>query len=172
FSVFQSVSDTWALDQLFPIVPVTRLAEEPTERATLCDITCDSDGQIDKFVDLRDVKLALELHAVNSDPYYLAIPLVGAYQESLSMHHNLLGKANEAHFLVDEAGRPHMDKVIRGETLRQVLAGAGYDGDLLEEKLREAVRAAEAQSKISAEEGITLRDNYKVSLDGYTYMEE
>ena len=104
----------------FPILPVTRLNEEPTERATLCDITCDSDGQIDKFVDLRDVKQALELHGVNSEPYYLAMTLIGAYQESLGMNHNLLGSVNEAHFLLDDAGRPHLDKVIRGESLGEV----------------------------------------------------
>lgn len=172
FSVFQSVTDTWALDQLFPVIPITRLTEEPTERATLCDITCDSDGQIDKFVDLRDVKQALELHAINSEPYYLAIPLVGAYQESLSTHHNLLGKANEAHILIDDAGRPHLDKVIRGETLGHVLADAGYDTATLQERFREAVRAAEAQSKITPEEGAELRDRFRASLEDYTYVED
>jgi len=172
FSVFQSVSDTWALDQLFPIIPVARLTEEPTEQATLCDITCDSDGQIDKFVDLRDVKQTLELHSVNSEPYYLAIPFVGAYQDSLGMHHNLLGKVNEAHYLLDDAGRPHIDKVIRGETLGQVLATAGYEGTVLQDKFREMVRSAEAQSKVTLEEAAELRDNFRASLDSYTYLED
>jgi arginine decarboxylase len=172
FSVFQSVPDTWALDQLFPILPVTRLVEEPTERGTLCDITCDSDGQIDKFVDLRDVKLALELHGVGFDPYYLAIPLVGAYQESLSMHHNLLGTANEAHFLVDEGGRPHLDRVFRGENIGQVLADAGYETNALTEKFKEMVRSAEAQSKITGDEGARLREDFLASLDDYTFMED
>jgi arginine decarboxylase len=172
FSVFQSTPDAWALDQLFPIIPVSRLTEEPTERATLCDITCDSDGQIDKFVDLRDVKQALELHGVNSEPYYLAIPLVGAYQESLGMDHNLLGSANEAHVLVDDAGRPHLDKVVRGESLGQVLAGAGYDAQSLEEGIRQVAKSAEEQGKIAVEERETLVGSFMSALDSYTYLEE
>jgi arginine decarboxylase len=172
FSVFQSTPDSWALDQLFPIIPINRLTEEPTERATLCDITCDSDGQIDKFVDLRDVKQALELHGVNSDPYYLAIFLVGAYQESLGMNHNLLGSVNEAHFLVDDAGRPHIDKVIRGESLGQVLATAGYNTQDLVDSLRAMTQAAEAQSKITTEERENLRESYQSALDSYTYLED
>jgi arginine decarboxylase len=172
FSVFQSTPDAWALDQLFPIIPVTRLNEEPTERATLCDITCDSDGQIDKFVDLRDVKQALELHGVNSESYYLAIPLVGAYQESLGMDHNLLGSANEAHILVDDAGRPHLDKVVRGESLGQVLAGAGYDAQGLEEGIRQISKSAENQGKLTAEEREALVGSFMAALDSYTYLEE
>jgi arginine decarboxylase len=172
FSVFQSTPDAWALDQLFPIIPVTRLNEEPTERSTLCDITCDSDGQIDKFVDLRDVKQALELHGVNSEPYYLAIPLVGAYQESLGMDHNLLGSANEAHILVDDAGRPHLDKVVRGESLGQVLAGAGYDAQSLEEGIRQVAKSAEEQGKIADEERETIVGSFMSALDSYTYLEE
>jgi len=172
FSVFQSTPDAWALDQLFPIIPVNRLNEEPTERATLCDITCDSDGQIDKFVDLRDVKQALELHGVNSEPYYLAIPLVGAYQESLGMNHNLLGSANEAHILVDDAGKPHLDKVIRGESLRQVLAGAGYDAQILEEGIRQAAKSAEGQGKVTVEEREALVGSFMSALSSYTYLEE
>jgi len=172
FSVFQATPDAWALDQLFPIVPVTRLTEEPTERATLCDITCDSDGQIDKFIDLRDVKQALELHGGINDSYYLAIPLVGAYQESLGMNHNLLGSANEAHFLVDDAGRAHLDRVVRGQNLSQVLASAGYDSQSLVEGLQQMVSTAEAQGKVSAEEAGALAEFYQSTLDAYTYLED
>jgi arginine decarboxylase len=172
FSVFQSAPDTWALDQLFPILPVTRLNEEPTERATLCDITCDSDGQIDKFVDLRDVKQALELHGVNSDPYYLAIPLIGAYQESLGMNHNLLGTANEAHILVDDAGRPHLDKIIRGESLGQVLKMAGYEEASLAEGFRTVIQSAEAQGRLTSEQASDLIGSYQNTLDSYTYLED
>jgi arginine decarboxylase len=172
FSVFQSTPDAWALDQLFPIIPVTRLNEEPTERATLCDITCDSDGQIDKFVDLRDVKQALELHSVNSEAYYLAIPLVGAYQESLGMHHNLLGSANEAQFLVDDAGRPHLDKVIRGESLSQVLNSAGYEPQLLAEGFRQMLQSSDEQAKLSPLDKEALSQSYQATLDSYTYLED
>jgi arginine decarboxylase len=172
FSVFQAAPDTWALDQLFPILPVTRLNEEPTERATLSDITCDSDGQIDKFVDLRDVKQALELHGVNSEPYYLAIPLIGAYQESLGMNHNLLGSANEVHFLVDDSGRAHLDKVVRGESLGQVLAAAGYDRQALTDAFRQVVKVAEGQGKVGAEQAEDLNQSYQSTLDSYTYLED
>ncbi len=172
FSVFQATPDAWALDQLFPIMPVNRLNEEPTERATLCDITCDSDGQIDKFVDLRDVKQTLELHGVNSEPYYLAIPLVGAYQESLGMNHNLLGSANEAHFVVDDAGRPHLEKVIRGDSLAQVLTTAGYEPQNLVESFRDIVRSSEGQAKITPEEAESLCESYQSTLDSYTYLED
>jgi len=172
FSVFQSTPDAWALDQLFPIIPVSRLNEEPTERATLCDITCDSDGEIDKFVDLRDVKQALELHGVNSDPYYLAIPLIGAYQESLGMDHNLLGSVHEAHFLVDDSGRPHLDKVVRGESLSQVLTNAGYDTEGLIESYRQTARSAAAANRITPDEGESLVDSYRSTLDSYTYLED
>lgn len=172
FSVFQSMPDAWALDQLFPIIPVNRLNEEPTERATLCDITCDSDGQIDKFVDLRDVKQALELHSINSDPYYLAVPLVGAYQESLGMNHNLLGSANEVHFLVDDAGRPHLERVMRGESLAQVLNTAGYDTQSLQESFGQILKSAEVQAKITPEERESLAESFQTTLDSYSYLED
>ena len=172
FSVFQSTPDSWALDQLFPIIPITRLTEEPTERATLCDITCDSDGQIDKFVDVRDVKQALELHGVNADPYYLAIFLIGAYQESLGMNHNLLGSVNEVHLLVDDSGRPHIDKIVRGETLEQVLDVAGYNSEDLKDNFRNIARRAEAQSAITNKEMESLCKSYSEILGSYTYLED
>ena len=172
FSVFQSMPDNWALDQLFPVVPIARLTEEPTERATLCDITCDSDGEMDKFVDLRDVKQALELHSVNSQPYYLAVFLVGAYQESLGMDHNLLGSVNEAHFLVDDSGKAHLDRVIRGESLKQVLASAGYSQQDLVEGLLRNVQSAEAKSTISEKEKESFCESYQSALDSYTYLED
>jgi len=172
FSVFQSTPDSWALDQLFPVLPVMRLNEEPTERATLCDITCDSDGHIDKFVDLRNVKQSLELHGVHSEPYYLAIFLVGAYQESLGMNHNLLGSVNEAHCLVDDAGKAHIDKVIRGETLEKVLGEAGYDTQELTDNFRNMTQDAEIQSRITKEEKDLFCRSYLNTLNSYTYLED
>ena len=172
FSVFHSAPDTWALDHLFPIIPVRRLNEEPSVHATLCDITCDSDGQIDKFVDPREVKQALELHPVGADPYYLAIPLVGAYQESLGMKHNLLGSVNEAQFVVDDLGRPHLDRVVRGESLAQVLASAGYyAGDLVDD-FQSVLRSMQSQSRITEQEREAMIDSYHTTLDSYTYLEE
>ncbi|MBN2241178.1 MAG: biosynthetic arginine decarboxylase [Acidobacteria bacterium] len=172
FSVFQSAPDSWALDQLFPIIPITRLTEEPTERATICDITCDSDGHIDKFIDLRDVKQALELHGVNAETYFLAIFLVGAYQESLGMNHNLLGSVNEAHFLIDNSGKPHIEKIIRGETLGQVLDSAGYGTQELVENFRTMAQNAQNRSKMTKEELDAICESFKDTLGSYTYLEE
>jgi arginine decarboxylase len=118
------------------------------------------------------VKQALELHGVNSEPYYLAIPLVGAYQESLGMNHNLLGSSNEAHFLVDDAGRAHLDRVDRGDSLLNVLAAAGYNGQDLTEGFSKAVEAAEGQGKVTPEESRNLVNAYQNALESYTYLED
>ena len=123
-------------------------------------------------MDLRDVKQALELHSVNSEPYYLAIPLVGGYQESLGMKHNLLGSANEAHFLIDDAGRPHLDKVVRGESLAQVLISAGYPTQTLLEGFEQVLTGAQTQTKITAEEKEALSQSFEATLNSYTYLED
>ena len=117
FSVFRSMPDNWALEQLFPIIPIHKLNKKPTEYATLCDITCDSDGIVDKFVDLHDIKPVLELHKlVKNEPYYLAMMLVGAYQEVMGNNHNLFGVPHEAHIFIGEDGHI-IKKVIYGATL-------------------------------------------------------
>jgi arginine decarboxylase len=119
FSVFRSVPDHWAIDQLFPIIPIHRLSQPPTDGATLVDITCDSDGVIDKFVDLHDVKEVLEVHDLDKDePYYLALMLVGAYQEVMGNFHNLFGTTNEAHVIIDGEVRTTC-RVIAGSQLRR-----------------------------------------------------
>ncbi len=131
FSVFRSVPDHWALDQLFPIVPIHWLNKPPTEYATLCDITCDSDGVVDKFVDLHDVKQVLELHSlVPGETYYLAFLLVGAYQEVMGNNHNLFGAPHEAHIYIDEEGYL-IKKVIRGTTVGEATERARYERSLL-----------------------------------------
>jgi arginine decarboxylase len=112
------------------------------------------------------------LHGVNAQPYYLAIFLIGAYQESLGMDHNLLGSVNEAHFLVDNSGRAHLDRVIRGESLGQVLASAGYSQQDLMEGLRRTVQDAEAKSKITSKEIDSFYKSYQSALDSYTYLED
>ena len=126
FSVFQSMPDSWAIKQLFPIMPIHRLNEQPTRRAVLGDITCDSDGKIDQFIDLRDVRNTLELHPFNGEPYYLGAFLLGAYQEILGDLHNLFGDTNAVHVSLDEDGEVDLDAVIKGDTVREVLAYVQY----------------------------------------------
>jgi arginine decarboxylase len=109
---------------------------------------------------------------VNSEPYFLAMTLIGAYQESLGMNHNLLGSVNEAHFLVDDAGRPHLDKVIRGESLGQVLGAAGYETQSLLDGFRHAVNSVQVQARITADERESLMDSFRSTLDSYTYLED
>src|SRR5207244_5896928 len=133
FSVFRSVPDHWALDQLFPIVPIQMLNKPPTEFATLCDITCDSDGVVDKFIDLHDVKQVLELHKLDPDEtYYLAFMLVGAYQEVMGNNHNLSGVPKDDQSHIDAQG-DLVKTVIRGKTVGEAAARARYERGFLHE---------------------------------------
>jgi arginine decarboxylase len=172
FSVFQSLPDSWAIDQLFPIMPIHRLKEEPTRRATLGDITCDSDGKVDQFIDLRDVKNVLELHPYNDQPYYLGAFLLGAYQEILGDLHNLFGDTNAVHVSVDDDGEVNLDAVVKGDTVREVLAYVQYNADELLTKLRKDVERSVRSGKLSLEESRQLLRFYEAGLEGYTYLEE
>jgi arginine decarboxylase len=170
FSVFRSVPDHWALDQLFPIVPIHGLNKQPTEYATLCDITCDSDGIVDKFVDLHDVKQVLELHKLSPDePYYLAFMLVGAYQEVMGNNHNLFGTPNEAHIHIDEEGYL-IKKVIRGTTVGQATERARYDRGLLHDGFRRQVAQRVKDEELSEAEAAEIIDYYESRYDAYTYL--
>src|SRR3954469_4717839 len=132
FSIFQSMPDSWAVKQLFPVMPIHRLNEAPTRRGVLGDITCDSDGKVDQFIDLRDVRNTLQLHAVNGQPYYLGAFLLGAYQEILGDLHNLFGDTNAVHVSLDEEGGGYsVDHVIRGDTVREVLHYVQFSADEL-----------------------------------------
>src|SRR5207253_10826792 len=155
-SMFQSLPDIWAIDQLFPIMPIHRLGEEPTRRAVLADITCDSDGKIDHFIDRRDVKSVLELHPVNGHDYYLGIFLIGAYQEILGDLHNLFGNTNTVHVSLDDDGEINLDAVIKGDTVREVLAYVQYSADELQARMRKDVERAVRGGKISLEESKQL----------------
>jgi arginine decarboxylase len=172
FSVFQSLPDSWAIDQLFPIMPIHRLHEEPTRRATLGDITCDSDGKVDQFIDLRDVKNVLELHPFNGQPYYLGAFLLGAYQEILGDLHNLFGDTNAVHISIDDDGEVNLDAVVKGDTVREVLAYVQYNADELISKMRKDVERAVRAGKLSLEESRQLLRFYEAGLEGYTYLEE
>jgi arginine decarboxylase len=169
FSVFQSVPDHWALDQLFPIVPIHRLNKPPTEYATLCDITCDSDGVVDKFVDLHDVKQVLELHPLNEDPYYISFMLVGAYQEVMGNYHNLFGLPNEAQIYIDEDGYL-IKKVIPGTNIGEAAARARYERGQLHDGFRRQVAQSVKRGDLSEAEGAKLVEFYEASFNSYTYL--
>ena len=170
FSVFKSVPDHWALDQLFPIVPIQSLNKPPTEFATLCDITCDSDGVVDKFVDLHDVKQVLELHKLDADePYYLAFMLVGAYQEVMGNNHNLFGAPHEAQIHIDEEGYL-IKKVIRGTTVGEAAARARYERGFLHEGFRRQVAQRIKDGELTEVAGAELVNFYESRFDAYTYV--
>ncbi|MBC7972320.1 MAG: biosynthetic arginine decarboxylase [Verrucomicrobia bacterium] len=196
-SVFQSAPDSWAIDQLFPIMPIHRLDEEPTKRATLADLTCDSDGNIDQFIDLKDVKPVLELHpliaekgsresAVGSGkesyptphsplptpshkPYYLAMFLGGAYQEIMGNLHNLFGDTNAVHIHLTPKGY-EIEHVVKGDTMTEVLGYVQYDSEDLIESIRQQTELALQEKRITLQESQLLLQNYERSLSRYTYL--
>ncbi len=170
FSVFRSMPDNWALEQLFPLVPIHKLNKKPTEYATLCDITCDSDGIVDKFVDLHDVKPVLELHKlVKNEPYYLAMMLVGAYQEVMGNNHNLFGVPHEAHIFIGEDGYI-IRKVIYGATLGDSLATVRFDAVQLHDTFRKAVMLRIKEGILTNTEGSKLIEFYEDQVESYTYL--
>ncbi len=172
FSCFQSLPDFWAVQQLFPIMPIHRLGEEPTRRGMLADITCDSDGKIDKFIDLRDVKDVLELHPVQDEDYILGVFLVGAYQEILGDMHNLFGDTNAVHVRLDPNGNGYqIEHVVKGDTVEEILRFVQYSPGDMTAKLRQAVETAVRAGTISFEEAGMFIDKYERGLEGYTYLE-
>ncbi|KGF16727.1 arginine decarboxylase [Prevotella sp. S7-1-8] len=171
FSLFQSLPDSWAIDQLFPIVPLQRLNERPTRKATLQDITCDSDGKISNFVADGHVCSVLPLHALRkNEPYYLGVFLVGAYQEILGDMHNLFGDTTAAHISVKD-GRYNIDQIFDGETVEEVLEYVQYNPKKLVRQLEQWVAKSVKQGKISITEGKEFLNNYRSGLYGYTYLE-
>ncbi len=172
FSVFQSLPDAWAVGHLFPIMPLHRLKEEPTKEAILADLTCDSDGKIDKFIDLRDVKETICLHVPEEQPYYLGAFLVGAYQEILGDLHNLFGDTNVVHVKIDDNGRYCLDHVVQGDTVEEVLSYHEYARSDLVHKIRQAAELAARHELLSYEEIAKLMGRYSNGLSGYTYLED
>jgi arginine decarboxylase len=171
FSVFQSLPDSWAIDQLFPVMPIHRLAERPTRRAVLADITCDSDGKIEKFIDRREVKDDLELHALTDDEYYLGIFLVGAYQEILGDLHNLFGDTHTVQVSLAPGGGYLIDRVVEGDTVTEVLNYVAYNKDELVAKMRTMTETALRNGRLSIDESRQLLRVYEAGLSGYTYLE-
>jgi arginine decarboxylase len=172
FSLFQSMPDSWAVKQLFPIMPIHRLEQEPFHHGILGDISCDSDGKVDQFIDRRDVKKTLPLHPFNGEPYFLGAFLVGAYQEILGDLHNLFGDTNAVHVLLDANGAVTLDAVIRGDTVRDVLDYVQFKSTELAEHFRRDVENAVREGRIGYEESGLLLRFYEDGLNGYTYLEQ
>jgi arginine decarboxylase len=172
FSVFQSLPDSWAIDQLFPILPIHRLDERPTRTAVLADITCDSDGKIDHFVSLRDVKRTLELHELKADEkYYLAAFLVGAYQETLGDLHNLFGDTHVVHVRLHDEGGWWIEEIVKGDTANKVLEYMEYDVAELYPALARDCERAIRDGRMTLAESQALKRFYESELDGYAYLE-
>ena len=172
FSLFQSLPDSWAVKQLFPVMPIQRLNEKPTRHAVLADITCDSDGQIAQFIDPRDVKDTLELHEIaEEESYYLGIFLTGAYQEILGDLHNLFGDTHEVHVSACTDSGYTIDHVVSGDTIEKVLAYVGYEHKGLVAKLRKCAEQAVRDKRMSVEETRLLMRAYERGMSGYTYLE-
>jgi len=172
FSLFQSLPDSWAIGALFPIAPLSRLDEIPTRNATLVDISCDSDGKIDKFIDLRDVKATLPLHELREgEPYYLGVFLTGAYQDVLANSHNLFGRVNEAHIRLTPEGYV-TELRVNGQKARRVIENMGYEAPQLRGWLVEETEDAIARGTLSPADAEALLDKYSAELVGYTYLED
>jgi arginine decarboxylase len=171
FSVFQSAPDSWAVQQLFPVMPIHRLDEQPTRRGTLADLTCDSDGKIDRFIGDSGVKRVLELHAPNGEPYAMGIFLVGAYQEILGDLHNLFGDTDAVHVRLDpDSGGYTVEHVVEGDDISDVLRYVQYDPKVLIERVRRTSETALREGRIALEDAARLRERYAQGLRDYTYL--
>lgn len=169
FSLFQSLPDHWAVRQLFPTVPVQNLDKQPTRRAILADLTCDSDGKMDEFIDLRDVSHFLPLHSVNGGPYYIASFLVGAYQEILGDLHNLFGDTDAVHVRLD-GDDYRVEHVVEGDSVTEVLSYVQYSKEDLIPRVRRAVEVALREKRITMAESGRFMRRYEEALEGYTYL--
>ncbi|MFZ9200993.1 MAG: biosynthetic arginine decarboxylase [Opitutales bacterium] len=173
FSVFQSLLDHWALDQLFPIAPIHRLNERPTVQATLADITCDSDGKVDDFIDLEDVRRTLALHPLKSDePYYIGAFMVGAYQDIMGDLHNLFGRVNEAHVFLedDEEDGFYLEETLEGYSVERILGMIQYNAEDLCRMLKRQVDRATRADSVKPREGVAMVDLYERLIRGKTYL--
>jgi arginine decarboxylase len=174
FSVFQSLLDHWGYGQLFPIMPLHRLNEEPQRRGTLADITCDSDGTVSKFINLYEEGVdTLPLHDLNGKPYYLGVFLTGAYQDIMGDLHNLFGRVNEAHVFLDEDEDSgyYIEETIEGTTMEKVLALVQYTGTDLKRKMKSQVDSAIKEDRLRPNEAMRLLGEYEKGLKGYTYLD-
>jgi arginine decarboxylase len=172
FSLFQSAPDIWAIDHLFPIMPIHRLDEEPTVSATLADLTCDSDGMIDHFIDVEDVRSTLDVHALREgEHYFLGMFLNGAYQEILGDLHNLFGDTNAVHVELTDSGY-QISHVIKGDSVAEVLRYVEYQPETMVDAVRRQAERAVSEGRITNEQMRTLMQHYEESLRSYTYLTE
>ncbi len=176
FSLFQSIPDSWAIKQLFPVMPIHRLQEQPVNHAVIGDITCDSDGKLDQFIDRRDVKKTIRLHKFNGEPYYLGVFLVGAYQEILGDLHNLFGDTHAVHVSLNNNGEEgegaRVEHVVKGDTVREVLRYVEFDPEVLMSNLRRDVELAVHAGLMEDQQAGRLLKFYEEGLQGYTYLED
>jgi len=170
FSLFQSVPDHWAVRQLFPTMPIHRLDRPPSRRGVLADLTCDSDGKMDQFIDLRDVKHFLELHQPNGEPYLIASFLIGAYQEILGDLHNLFGDTDAVHVRLDDSGGYRVEHVVEGDSVAEVLSYVQYSKQDLIARVRRATELALREGRLTPAESGRLMRRYEEALQGYTYL--
>lgn len=170
FSIFQSLPDSWAIEQLFPVAPIHRLDQLPTRRAILADMSCDSDGKIDRFVGRREMRKDIPLHQFKNSPYYLGIFLVGAYQEILGGLHNLFGDANAVHVILDDDGQWVIKNVVEGDTIEEVLSYVQYNPQQLINRLRVLIEKALKSGRLTNAESAKLQKKFKEALESYTYL--
>ena len=172
FSLFQSLPDIWAIDQIFPIMPIHRLGEEPTRQAVIADLTCDCDGKIDRFTTREGIRSTLRLHPLKDDEeYYLGVFLVGAYQETLGDLHNLFGDTTVVSVHINPDGSIDFAREFHGDSISDVLSYVEYDPKSLAEKFRKSSERAVKQGKITPAKRKQMMAAYRASLDGYTYFE-
>ena len=174
FSLFQSAPDHWAIDQLFPIAPVHRLDEAPTRDSTIVDITCDSDGKIDTFIEYESIDETIALHAlIPGQPYYLGMFMTGAYQDIMGDMHNLFGRVNEVHVFVDDDDPEdyYIEEVIPGDTVEKVLQRVQYEPSDLARRVKAALEQRVREGAVKPKEGVSLTDFYEQAMRGYTYLD-
>jgi arginine decarboxylase len=182
FSLFQSLIDAWGIDQVFPVAPIHRLDEKPTRRGMLADVTCDSDGRLDRFPGDGEAQNSLPLHPLTKgemtevgpgefDPYYLAVFLTGAYQETLGDLHNLFGDTHAVHVVLDPDGNWHLEEVVEGDTVREVLQYVQFDPEAIRRSLRKEIEGALTAKRLTLQEGVSMRRFLDQGIDGYTYLE-
>ncbi|MEE8424471.1 MAG: hypothetical protein V3S11_01515, partial [Elusimicrobiota bacterium] len=173
FSVFQSLPDVWAIDHIFPIMPLHRLGEEPVRDTALVDITCDSDGRVDRFTTGKKRSRSLPLHRLTGDPYYLGIFLVGAYQATMGDIHNLFGRVNEVHVFEDEEepGGYYIEEIIHGQRVNEVLESIQYSEFELIRMIKNAIDGRVKAGKIKPREGVDLLNIYQDVMREYTYID-
>ena len=173
FSIFQSLPDSWAIEQMFPVMPLHRLEERPDTRAVIADLTCDSDGKLDRFIDVEDVKSVLPVHALRSDePYYLGIFLTGAYQETLGDLHNLFGDTNAVHVRLTDQGHYEVANVVKGDSIAEVLSYVEHDPAALVERVRVQAERAQRRGEINVDKVRKLTRHLEASMASYTYLTE